>query len=208
MRTESAGGLWLQLKVLTKQLKFIGITLAAVLILWSSGCRNTGGYLTVAAINWKEGGDASWQFENGGIIGRADGGTGWLMSEQVFSDYQLTLEFYPDSTINSGIFIRCADENLSMVTCYEINIWDHHPDQQNRTGAIVSRTQPLNHVETIGKWNTYRILARGGHIEAWINDIKVVDHKDETLPAGHIALQAAGTGEIRFRKVKYSELGD
>ena len=177
-----------------------------LLLLAAPGCDHTQSLFEEHGTDWYEEGQADWQFEDGEIIGRATGENGWLMTTDSFADFELTLEFFPDNTVNSGIFIRCADENLSMVTCYEINIWDNHPDQQSRTGAIVSRTRPLNHVETNGKWNTYRIRAKGGHIQAWVNGVQTADYTDESLPAGHIALQAAETGTIRFRNVRLQSL--
>jgi len=85
--------------------------------------------------------------------------------------------------------------------CYEINIWDLHPNQDYRTGAIVARIKPLKKVNTLNQWNRYKIRSKADHIQVWINDTLTADFKDESLPRGYIALQAAGVGTIEFRKL-------
>ncbi len=159
--------------------------------------------------DWDAYGDANWNFSNNELIGKITDGAGFVMTRQSYKDFILEVEFKPDSTINSGVFIRCKDKDVNPSDCYELNIWDLHPDQDNRTGAIVTRTIPLAYVETINKWNTFRIKAEKDHIQVWINDTLTADTRDEGLFDGYIGLQAKGTGEIRFRNfgIKTRELG-
>ncbi len=156
--------------------------------------------------NWMEMGDAKWVFEQGVISGSLASGTGFLITKGTYADFDLHLEFYPDETINSGVFIRCKEQALSFTDCYEINIWDNHPQQENRTGAIVSRTTPLAKVNTVNQWNTYRINCRGNEIKAWINDVLVADIQNNDLAEGYIALQADGIGMVKFRNVTLKKL--
>ena len=151
-------------------------------------------------------GEAEWRFENNELIGFASDNGGFVMTEDKFSDFVLTLEFYPDETVNSGVFIRCAEIALSADDCYEFNIWDRHPNQDSRTGSIVGRTTALSKVHTIDEWNTYKIRCQGDEIQAWINNVKVADLKNTDLASGYIGLQAAGKGTIRFRNVRIMEL--
>ncbi len=81
-----------------------------------------------------------------------------------------------------------------------------HPNQDYRTGAIVTRSHQLNRVETLDKWNKYEIRYEKDRIQAWINGIKTADINDSLLSAGNIALQAAENGEIKFRNVKVQPL--
>jgi len=158
------------------------------------------------ADNWFGEGDAEWKFIDGELSGSLESGTGFVMTEKSYKDFVLELEFKPDSVINSGIFIRCKENAISNVDCYEINIWDLHPDQKSRTGAVVTRSTPLAHVETLNKWNTYRIKNQKDHLQVWINDILVVDLKDQDLKSGPIALQAAEKGKIKFRNIHITKL--
>ncbi len=156
--------------------------------------------------NWFTDGVATWQFENGELVGTAKDGPGFVMTEKEYTDFVLELEFKPDSTINSGVFIRCKNKELSFTDCYEINIWDLHPNQDNRTGAVVSRTTPRAHVATLHKWNTYKINIKEDHIQAWVNGVLTIDLVNEELIKGFVALQAAESGEIRFRNVNIRPL--
>lgn len=156
--------------------------------------------------NWTVEGDADWRFEKNELIGSLSEGAGFVMTETAYDDFVLELEFHPDSTINSGVFIRCKQRQLSYEDCYEINIWDLHPKQENRTGAVVSRFSPLEKLETLNKWNTYKIRNEKDRLQAWINGVLVVDLKDQDLKSGPIALQAAEKGVIKFRNVKVKSL--
>lgn len=156
--------------------------------------------------DWLSEGDAEWKFVNGTLIGSLDSGAGFVMTKNSYANFMLELEFKPDSTINSGIFIRCKNRELSFEDCYEVNIWDLHPKQENRTGAIVSRSSPLEKVHTLNKWNTYKIINNKDHLQVWINDIKTIDLKDKDRTEGPIALQAAESGAIEFRNVKLTPL--
>jgi len=75
-----------------------------------------------------------------------------------------------------------------------------------RTGAIVTKSIPLALVQTIDKWNTYKIKNEKDHILVWVNGILTTDIRDKVLTEGYIGLQASGTGEIRFRNVKIKTL--
>lgn len=156
--------------------------------------------------DWFKNGNAEWQNISEEIIGSANGGSGFIMTKDAYKDFILELEFYPDKTINSGVFIRCKNYELAYVDCYEINIWDEHPNQKSRTGAIVSRATPLAHVNTLNKWNTYIIKNQNNHLQVWVNGILTADLENDELSEGYIGLQAAETGTIKFRNVKIKVL--
>ena len=156
--------------------------------------------------NWKAYGDAQWTFSNGVLVGKVEDDAGFVMTDASYQDFTLELEFNPDSTINSGVFIRCTKTELSATDCHEINIWDLHPNQDFRTGAIVAKEVPKSHVETVGKWNTYRIRATENRIQVWVNDILTADSSYEYPTEGYIALQAMGAGEIKFRNISVKTL--
>ena len=150
---------------------------------------------------WITYGDATWEFDKGELVGKVTNGSGAIMTKDSFKNFVLELEFKPDSSINSGVFIRCKEYDINFTDCYEINIWDLHPSQENRTGAVVKRFVPLAHVETLNKWNSYKIKMVNSHLEVWVNNILTADYENSQLVEGYIGLQARETGEIRFRNV-------
>ncbi len=156
--------------------------------------------------SWIEKGDAKWVITDSQVEGSLLRGTGFIMTKDRYDDFVLELEFFPDDVINSGVFVRCKDQKLSYSDCYEMNIWDFHPEQNDRTGAIVSRATPLKHIETYNKWNTYKIKCKGNRIQSWINGILMADITNDDLKEGHIGLQADQIGVIRFRNIKLKEL--
>lgn len=154
---------------------------------------------------WFKEGRASWKFDDDQLVGTSLGGSGFVMTNKKYQNFTLSLEFYPDAGINSGIFVRCKNKEISNKECYEMNIWDYHPDQESRTGSIVTRAKPLIDVQTIGKWNSYKITCEGNHIRTWINSKLTADIYNDDLSEGYIALQATEPGRIKFRNVKIKE---
>ncbi len=156
---------------------------------------------------WQVEGEASWGMSGAEIVGAGEG-DGFLVSLDRFSDFELSLEFSVDAETNSGIFLRCQDrKRIHPETCYEANIWDQHPQQQARTGAIVFRVMPpLAQVHTLEGWNSYLVLARGDKLRVWVNDTLTAELERAEFSAGFIALQRWGGGEVRFRNIRLREL--
>lgn len=156
--------------------------------------------------NWEIKGTSSWSFQDNELVAVADSTRGFVVTKTNYKNFELNLEFKPDNTINSGVFVRCNTDDISATNCYEINIWDLHPNQDNRTGAIVTRVKPLKKVETLNKWNTYKIICEDSILNIWVNDILTATLEDDQLIEGTIALQAFEHGEIRFRNVTITQL--
>lgn len=188
-----------------KYLKFI--VLFSFMIL-SASCKKEHDLFTDLNKNWIEKGDADWNFSKDLVTGIVNDETGFLYTKEAYSNFVLEVEFKPDSTINSGVFVRCKNDSISPANCYEINIWDLHPNQEYRTGAIVLKSTPKSKVNTIDAWNLYKIKCYKNHIQAWINDVLVADLEDSDHNEGVIGLQAAGTGEIQFRNARLVTIDD
>ena len=159
---------------------------------------------------WRQRGDVQWLVKNGEITTNKAGEKGYLITGKAYRNFELSLEFWPDAEVNSGIFIRCASvDRLSADGCFELNIWDQHPNQNYRTGAIVKLATPLAKVETLNRWNQYLIIAQGDRIQAKINGILVADYqiKDNIrAKRGYLALQRFKQGMIKFRNIKLTPL--
>ena len=153
---------------------------------------------------WRVLGDANWQLGDGAVS--ATSGSGFLVSEQSYGDFELTLEFWVDQPANSGVFIRCSDpQNVTDRNCYEVNIFDTRPDQTYRTGGIVHIAAPNAVINTGGHWNSYRIRTQGSRLVVMLNGTQTVDTRDEQFTSGPFALQY-GAGTVRFRNVRIRPL--
>lgn len=80
-------------------------------------------------------------------------------------------------------------------------------------------------VKSVGDWNRVRIVSQGGHVEYWLNDVKIVEFDRDsadwheqyksskhvnfehfaTTRCGHIGLQDHGD-EVFFRNIKIKRL--
>lgn len=150
---------------------------------------------------WAPTGDADWRVEDGTIA--ATKGTGFLATSRPFGNFEFKTDFWLDKTANSGVFFRCGAEPGGR-TCYEANMFDTHAEWP--TGSInnVKTSLPAK-FDTVGKWNTFEIVADGNRLVIKVNGQTTVDAQDQRLASGTIALQeggGGGMGLVRFRNIK------
>ena len=149
---------------------------------------------------WRVIGNANWEIGDGAVS--ADEGSGFLLSEASYGDFELIVEFWVDEPANSGIYMRCQDPAMIRDTnCYEVNIFDTRADQAYRTGGIVHIASPSEVIDAGGQWNTYLIRLEGSRLGVMLNGRRIVDADDGQFQAGPIALQY-GAGTVRFRSVQ------
>jgi hypothetical protein len=149
---------------------------------------------------WNVVGNANWTVVDGAV--QATMGTGFLVTPESYTDFQITADIWVSDDANSGIFIRCSDpKTIAANNAYEVNVYDKRPDPAYRTGAIVDVAKPLQMVNTGGKWNTMDITARGPRLTVLINGEKTVDVQDNKYARGPIALQY-GAGTVKFKNVR------
>jgi hypothetical protein len=180
-------------------MRFLTLTLILVL----AGCVAKAHNLD----SWSQSGDANWVAIEGIIRSTNQSGTGFLVSPRLYDDFELKVEFKPDVSVNAGVLIRCQDpDDIALSNCYEINIWDQHPNQDYRTGSIVIHSiPPLVHLNSVGKWNQYRIIAIGNKLSVWLNEQLTAEMNTAEFSGGHIALQSVG-GEVQFRNLSIKTL--
>ena len=153
---------------------------------------------------WRVLGDANWELADGAVS--ANSGSGYLVSEESYGDFELRLEFWVDEPANSGVFIRCSDpQSVNDRNSYEANIYDTRADQTYRTGGIVHLAAPSAVINAGGRWNTYEITARESRLVVVLNGTQTVDATDDQFRSGPIALQY-GAGTVRFRDVQVRSL--
>lgn len=156
---------------------------------------------------WQTQGDIQWTVVDGMLVASGEG-QGFLSSDSEYGDFYLRVEFWVDATTNSGIFIRCKDRaRIHPDTCYELNIYDHHPRQEARTGAIVFKYMPpLARVDTVDRWNTYEVTARGQQLEVSVNGVLTAVLEDADPTPGFLALQHWERGTVKFRNIELRRL--
>jgi len=170
---------------------------------------------------------SSWHLADGTLTksGSADD----LISRDEFGDFELTWDWKVAPGGNAGVFYRATEEyNKVYWSGPEYQLLDdaRHPDGKSRltsAGADYGLyPSPAGVVKPANEWNSSRIVARGAHIEHWLNGQKVVEYElgspdwDAKLKAskfsaypnygraktGHIALQGDHDGSLWIRNMR------
>lgn len=144
--------------------------------------------------------ESGWEINDGlltivGKDGRESAGPGDIVTNESFSDFELSLEFRITEGANSGIkyFVDLALNQAkgSSIGC-EFQVLDDkkHPDAKmgvngNRTvGSLYDLIAAENlsvegrgkQFKGVGSWNHARIVSKDGKVEHWLNNEKVVEY--------------------------------
>lgn len=191
--------------------------------------------------------DKGWSMEDGILSVLSSGGAesrngGDIVTTEAFDNFELSIDFKLTKGANSGIkYFVDPDLNMGEGSAIglEFQVLDdkEHPDAKmgkngNRTvGSLYDLIRAENfensrgkNFKGVGKWNNARIVVKGGHVEHWLNNVKVVEFdrfsqvfkalveksKYEkwknfgTIPSGRILLQDHGD-HVSFRSIKIRE---
>lgn len=169
--------------------------------------------------------------------------SGDIITDKAFSNFELEMDFKLTTGANSGLkYFVVEDRKKKAGTGLgpEFQLLDDkvHPDAKmgvggNRTTASLydlitaenlSEGSKDKRMNPPGKWNKLRIVSKDGHVEHWLNNLKMVEYdrysqifrnlvaksKYNTYPnfaqapAGHLLLQDHGD-EVHFRSIKIRE---
>jgi hypothetical protein len=167
-------------------------------------------------------GKAKYDVKNGEIVGTtvANEPNSFLVTEQNYGDFILTLEFKNESGMNSGIQFRSeskADYMNGRVHGYQFEI---DPSPRAWTGGIYdeARRQWLYTLEynsaakkafKANDWNSVRIECIGNTLRTFVNGIPAAHVVDDMTPKGFIALQVHSISkpedagkQIRWKNIK------
>lgn len=131
-----------------------------------------------------------WQVIDGALV-RVKGGEGGLgagggddlVTNDEFDDFELALEWKIVAGGNSGVLYRVTDDAAtSWHVAPEMQVLDNSrwPDRDKRqlAGALYDLYQPVKDVtHAPGEWNAARVVARGNHVEHWLNGVKLLEYE-------------------------------
>ena len=153
---------------------------------------------------------------------------GHLISDSVFRDYRLEIEYrFPAAPGNAGVLVHASTPRalygmfpksieVQMESGNAGDFWCivediRVPDMERRRGPpatwgitegkarrIINLTD--NSEKPLGEWNSMVIEAVGRSIKVWVNGDLVNEGSDATADHGRIALQSEGS-EVEFRKL-------
>lgn len=122
---------------------------------------------------------AGWIVEDNCIV-RA-GKAGDLYTQATFKDFEFTFEWKIVAGCNSGVKYRVADYSGNILGPeYQVlddEKWKYSPDHKGATASLyaikgASKDKPLN---CVGQFNTSQVVAKGNHLEHWLNGVKVLE---------------------------------
>jgi len=190
--------------------------------------------------------EKGWKIENGELTVLSSGGNeagagGDIVTRELFGDFELSVDFKLTPGANSGIKYYVDTElnkGAGSAIGLEYQILDDalHPDAKlgNHEGSrTVSSLYDLikaddgKPIHPIGEWNTAYIISKEGHVEHWLNGMKVLEYERGNddylklvseskyaiwpnfgqLEKGHILLQEHGD-QVSFKNIKIRPLPD
>ena len=155
-----------------------------------------------------------------------------LISEEVYKNFELELEWKVPEGGNSGIFYFATEEgDYIWQSAPEMQVLDDekHTDGENTltsAGALYAMIAPSTSVvNPVGSFNQVRIKVKDNHVEHWLNGTKIVEYvygsdmmwdlvaksKFSTMPQfakaseGHIGLQG-DHGVIWYKNIRIRRL--
>jgi RNA polymerase sigma factor (sigma-70 family) len=164
---------------------------------------------------WKTHPDSpgDWRVEDGILVGRGPRKNCLYSERGDYQDFHLRVEAKINAGGNSGLQFRKAFSAHVAGDGYEAQIdCDNHPARtgslfvKGGTATVLVERSPA----PFDTWFTQEVIARGNHIQVFVNGKKVVDYvdPDRTWRRGHLALQLwEPETVVSFRRVKIKELG-
>lgn len=174
---------------------------------------------------------AGWRVVDGTIS--KTGSTGDIVTRDQFGDFELELEWKIATGGNSGVFYRGTEEYDHIYwSAPEYQLLDdaNAPDGHSRLTSAGSDyglyPSPAGILKPANEWNATRIVARGNHVEHWLNGQKLLEYefgsadwvakvkasKFKDWPnygqskRGYIAVQGDHDGALSLRNVRIREL--
>ena len=155
-----------------------------------------------------------------------------LISKDMFTDFELELEWKVAPGGNSGIFYFATEEgDYIWQSAPEMQVLDNdvHVDGKNKltsAGALYAMIEPSSDVtKPVGEYNKVRIIVQDKNVEHWLNGVKILEYtyqsdkmwdlvknsKFNSMPPfakaeiGHIGLQG-DHGEVWYKNIRIRKL--
>ena len=159
-----------------------------------------------------------WKVQNGEIFCTGKP-TGFLRTQQEYSDYKLVLEWrWPEKPGNSGVLLHMGGEEKIWPLCIEAQLMHKRAgdfvgmgytfnENKAKKGGFISYTPHMSDPseKELGGWNKYEITCKDDTIEAAINGQIQNKATGVNISKGYIGLQSEGV-PIIFRNIKLTPL--
>ena len=171
---------------------------------------------------------AAWKVKDGALYLDATNKKDWqtgdggdIVTEGVYENYELSIEWKIQACGNSGIIFNVQEGNYDYVwhTGPEFQVLDNacHPDAKiikHRAGDLYDLIScKVETVKPAGEWNEARILANKGNYSFWLNGTEVTSVNMnspgwKTLIAGSKFKNMADFGKFTKGRISLQDHGD
>lgn len=173
---------------------------------------------------------AEWHARDGMLV--KDRPTHDIVTVDQFGDFELEFEWRISSRGNAGVFYRATEEYEKIywsATEYQLldDASQRRDDRLTATGSAYAMYPAApGAAKPAGEWNSTRIVARGSHVEHWLNGTKLLEYEYGSpdwkakvkaskfgdwpnygrARRGHIGLQGDHGGQLALRNIRIREL--
>lgn len=176
---------------------------------------------------WSEAMPEGWHIVDG-VLTKSTA-IGDILTREMYSDFELRLDWKLGRGGNAGIFYHGTEAYPKVYWSgpeYQLLDDANAADGRSRLTAAGAAyglyPAPEGVVRPAGEWNTTRIIVRRGHVEHWLNGVKLLEYQlwstewREKVAAtkfaawpgyglsgrGHIAIQGDHAGELSLRNIR------
>lgn len=154
----------------------------------------------------------NWAVVDGILVGRGPKRSHLFSVRGDYKNFRYKITAKISDKGNSGQYFR-TQFGPGYPKGYEAQINSNHTDKV-RTGSLYGRVKIYKQLVKPDTWFTQEVIAKGNHIQIFVNGKKTVDYRDKnnTFTKGHFAIQqhspAKGSKEsiIMLKKIEVIEL--
>lgn len=131
---------------------------------------------------------SKWQVKDGALVfdpTQPDNGGGDIVTNEVYENYELQLQWKISKGGNSGIIFDVQEDpqfNATYLTGPEMQVLDNIDAEDNKkpnhlAGCLydMSGDASVSKPNPVGEWNQVRLIQNKGHLTFWLNGIKTFD---------------------------------
>jgi hypothetical protein len=124
-----------------------------------------------------------WQFTDSGFHGTMGNEKEhhYSYTKKTYKDFELNviIRMHGDSNANSGVCVRINPTNFDNAPGYQVDMGKGYWGSlwEERRGEMIQKfpDELVPKLVNQNDWNHYYIVAKGHHIQAWLNGVKTID---------------------------------